>query len=304
MPPPRDSTLPNPVSHPSDYWTDPVYNDTYPAISPLSANLAGKTVFISGASKGIGRAIALSFARAGASQIAIGSRSSQITLAQELSAAAEKAGRPPPKVLPIAFDVTSKESIASGAHEIEKTFGRCDIIVNNAGILGPSAPIADTDPDDWWDTWTVNLRGPYLVTRALLPLMLKGGDKQIVNVSSVGAHSVSPGLSAYQPTKLALLRFTEFVQAEYGPQGVCAFCVHPGNVATEILSGIGGVPKSLEHIFVETPDLAADTIVFLTKEKRVWLGGRYVNVTWDMSQLMEKEEEIVKGDKLKVRLVW
>lgn len=57
-------------------------------------------------------------------------------------------------------------------------------------------------------------------------------------------------------------------------------------------------------VFCETAELAADTIMFLTKEKRMWLAGRYINCTWDMPQLMEKQEDIVKGDKLKVRLVW
>lgn len=62
--------------------------------------------------------------------------------------------------------------------------------------------------------------------------------------------------------------------------------------------------KGFEHVIIETPELAGDTVTFLTAEERKWLGGRYVNVTWDMPQLMEKEEDIVKGDKLKVRLVW
>ena len=123
-------------------------------------------------------------------------------------------------------------------------------------------------------------------------------------MSSVGAHLIGPGFSAYQPSKLALVRFTEFLQAEYAAQGLTAVSIHPGNVETGILAPIGGVPKGLEHVVVETPELAADTVIFLTTGERRWLGGRYVNVTWDMPQLMEKEEEIVEGDKLKVRLVW
>ena len=120
----------------------------------------------------------------------------------------------------------------------------------------------------------------------------------------MGAHLVGPGFSAYQTSKLALVRFTEFVQAEYGAQGLTALSIHPGNVLTGILAPIGGVPKALEHVVVDTPELAADTVTFLTREQRSWLGGRYVNVTWDMPQLMAKEEEIVKQDKLKVKLAW
>lgn len=105
-----------------------------------------------------------------------------------------------------------------------------DVIVHNAGVFGANAPIADSDPDTWWNTWDTNVHGPYLVTRAFLPLLLKGGDKHIVYVNSVGAWLATPGLSAYQPSKLALARFAEFVQVEYGEKGVLAFSVHPGNV--------------------------------------------------------------------------
>jgi NAD(P)-dependent dehydrogenase (short-subunit alcohol dehydrogenase family) len=114
------------------------------------------------------------------------------------------------------------------------------------GILGAMDAIADSDLEEWWNTWTVNLKGPYLITRAILPLMLKSGDKTIVTVSSVGAHLTGKGLSAYQPSKLAVLRLMEFVGAEYGEQGVVAYCVHPGNVVTDIVGGEEGLPPFLK----------------------------------------------------------
>jgi NAD(P)-dependent dehydrogenase (short-subunit alcohol dehydrogenase family) len=76
--------------------------------------------------------------------------------------------------------------------------------------------------------------------------MLKSGDKTIVTVSSVGAHLTGKGLSAYQPSKLAVLRLMEFVGAEYGEQGVVAYCVHPGNVVTDIVGGEEGLPPFLK----------------------------------------------------------
>ncbi|KAL8952619.1 MAG: hypothetical protein Q9222_001493 [Ikaeria aurantiellina] len=301
MPPPKGEL--NPLEGPGDYLTDPVHNDTYPAIDPMKADLKGKHVFISGASRGLGRAMTLSFAKAGASFIAIGARGDMTSLAQEIIDATAKAGRSQPKVLPIKIDVTSRESIDDAATRVEKEFGQLDILVNNAGVLSANANVADSDPDDWWQAWTVNVRGTYLVTRAFLPLMLKGGDKQIVNVCSVGAHVVNPGLSAYQPSKLAQLRFTEFVCAEYGDQGVVAFCIHPGNIPTDIVGGIEGVPENLKYVFTETPELSADTIVYLVNRKQEWLAGRYINCTWDMPQTMAMKDDIVNGDKLKVRLV-
>ncbi|TVY23556.1 Short chain dehydrogenase, partial [Lachnellula hyalina] len=236
---------------------------------------------------------------------------------------ATAAQRPTPTILPVQLDISDRKSTEAAAALVEEEFGRLDIVVLNAAILSGRGVVLDSDPDEWWETMTVNVKGPYLVTRAFLPLLLKGGDKTIVALSSVGAHIVTPGLSAYQVTKLAVLRFMEFVSAEYGGQGVLAFAVHPGNIPTDIIGGPEGLSEELKPselgcfvnwvrgtgltvdlVFVETPELSADTIVFLTKEKREWLGGRYVNCTWDMPELMAQEDEIVKGDKLKVRLVF
>ncbi len=150
----------------------------------------------------------------------------------------------------------------------------------------------------------MNIRGAYLTVRFFLPLLLQSLSPHILNVSSVGAHLTNTGLSAYQTSKLAIVRFTEFLQAEYGAQGLTAISIHPGNVQTTILDGFGGVPPGLEHVYVDTAELAADTVVFLTGGEKGWLGGRYVNVTWDMPELMAKKTEIVTGDKLKVKLAW
>lgn len=301
MPPSKDAH--NPLAGPGDDYTETLHSDTYEAIDPRMSNLNGKNVFICGASKGIGRSITLSFAKAGASCIAIGARSDQAGLENDIKDAAAAAKKTPPKVLRIKLDVTDQKSVESAAANIENRFGRLDILVQNAGIVGTPGPIVDSDPEDWWKTWDVNVRGAYLVTRAFLPLMLKGGDKQIVNVSSVGAHLIGEGMSAYQTSKLALLRFTEFVVAEYGEQGVLAFCIHPGNIPGTDIFGPRGVPDSMKHLFTETTELPADTIVYLTQEKRDWLAGRYINCTWDMSEFMAKKDEVVKEDKLKVRLV-
>lgn len=118
--------------------------------------------------------------------------------------------------------------------EVEKIFGRLDILINNAGYLAASQSIIDSDHDDWWQTFEVNIRGVYWMTRGFLPLMLKGGLKTIINVASTGANSLRPGASGYQTSKFALLRLTEFTMTEYAEQGLLAYCVHPGAVNTEM----------------------------------------------------------------------
>lgn len=316
MPPPKGSF--NPIEGPGkafdtrsgthflilsgDYdVTSDIHNDTYPAIDSAHLNLKGKAVFISGGSKGIGKDIVLSFARAGVSHLAVGARSDVSSLRKEVQAVAKEAGKPAPQFLPLKVDITSQSSIEHAATEIERVFGHLDIIVNNAGSFYRGM-IAESDPEEWWGPWQTNVRGTYLICKAFIPLLLKGGDKTIVNVSSVGAHCKSPTLSAYQTSKLAVTRFSEFVAAEYGDQGLLCYSVHPGNVPDTGILGPGGIPRGMEHIFVDTARLCGDTIVFLTREKRDWLTGRYINVTWDMPELMAKEYYIVKGDKLKVKL--
>ncbi|KAI1426499.1 putative short-chain type dehydrogenase [Xylaria sp. FL1777] len=304
MPPPRG--VPNVIEGPGDYdTTSVVHNDTYPAIDSTKADLSGKAVFISGATRGIGRSISVSFAKAGASMIAIGGRSSFSDTVQAMKAAAASAGKPEPKILELKFDVASQESVDAAAAEIKKTFRRLDIVVNNAAAGFVRDLIAETDPDIWWNTMTVNIKGPYLVMRALTPLMLEtGGLSTFVTISSVGSQLRNAGYSAYQTSKLAVLRLTEFLHAEYSAKGIVAFSIHPGNVPTDMtLDSEGKIADGMGHIFVETPELAGDSIVYLTSEKRDWLGGRYINVTWDLPELMAKKDEIVKGDKLKVQLV-
>lgn len=141
-----------------------------------------------------------------------------------------------------------------------------------------------------------------------MPLLLKGELKTIINTASVGAHLIAPGLSDYQTSKLALVRLTEFVAKEHVNDGIIAISIHPGNVPTDMIDDLGGLeamPEALRNAFVDTPALCADSLVYLTKERREWLSGRYINVTWDMPELASasKQKLIVDGDMLKVKLV-
>ncbi|PMD17143.1 NAD(P)-binding protein [Hyaloscypha hepaticicola] len=293
------------------YLKEPIFNgktfcashtDTYPAIDPVTkSNHTGHYVLITGASKGVGRATALSFAKAGAAGIALAARSSFGTLSSEILSAAKAANKPPPKILELQMDLMSYASVEAAAKTIEKEFGRLDILINNAGFLGPFEEIVDSDINKWWMNYEVNLRGTYWVSKAVLPLMLKGGEKTIVNVASAGAHSVGAGASGYAGSKYALLRFTEFLMSEYTEVGLLAYSVHPCGAETEL--GLG-MPARMYHVFTDTLEIGADTLCFLTAEKRDWLAGRYVNCPWDMPEFLSREKEIVEGDKLKMRMTW
>lgn len=282
-------------------FTKTIHNDTYAYISPTHTNLSHRSVFITGASKGIGRETALSYAKSGTSKIALGARSSLSSLSTDLISTAKAAGHPAPQILTLELDVTSPSSVAAAAEKVKAEFGGLDILINNAGYLEPFVKIAESNPENWSRVWDVNIKGVYNVTRAFLPLLLstRDGLKTILNVSSIGAHLVMPGASGYQTTKLALLRFSEFVMAEYGEQGILALNIHPGGVATELANGM---PEAMHEVLIDQPRLAADTVVWLTGERREWLGARYVSCTWDMEELLEKRGEIEKKDLLKVRM--
>lgn len=130
-----------------------------------------------------------------------------------------------------------------------------------------------------------------------MPLLLKSETKTIINNSSSGAHCLI--YSAYQPAKMAVCRLTELVAANYSKDGVIAISVHPGRIKTEV--GMR-VPEKFHHMLKDTLDLPSDTVVWLCKERREWMNGRYVSANWDMEELEAKKEDIAARDVLKFRL--
>lgn len=293
-------------------FTATTHHESYPAIATSTHN--GHIVLVTGASKGLGRAAAIKFAKAGARAIIIAARSDLDEVEKEIYAAVTNStsdaaagarsssnNNSSPQVLKLRLDVTNEADVAKAAAQVQQTFGKVDILVNNAGYMAKWIAIDESNADEWWRTWEVNLKGVYLVTRAFLPLVRQSEQtKTIVNLSSIAAHVMTPGASAYQTTKLALLRLTEFMALENGEKGVTAFSIHPGAVPTEMA---GNLPDFMQEKMIDPPELAADTISWLTQERQQWLNGRYISAVWDMPELFARKEEIVAADKLKVRLV-
>ncbi|KAI1771243.1 NAD(P)-binding protein [Hypoxylon cercidicola] len=283
-------------------FTATARHDTYDYINPLTkSNCTGKHVLVTGGNKGIGKGVALSYARAGASHIAITCRSDVPEVVAEIEKAATDAGKEKPVVTMLRMDVSVSPSVKSAAQSLEAAWGRLDILIGNAGFLAKYEKILDGDEDAWWRSFEVNVFGSYLVAKSFLPLMLKGGDKTIINMSSTGAMHFHAGGSGYQISKLALLRFTEYLMAEYADQGLLSYSVHPGGVATDLARGL---PEQTQAWLKCTPALSGDTIAFLTSQRQEWLAGRYLSAMWDMAEFFAKKEEIIRKDSLKMKMTF
>ncbi|KAI8962441.1 putative oxidoreductase [Daldinia sp. FL1419] len=281
-------------------FTNTVHTDTYEYISPKNIDLSGKSVFITGASKGVGRETALSYARAGASGIVVGARSDLTSLVSEIKDAAKRAGRNEPTVLSLKLDVTSEDSVKAASEAVSAKFGgKLDILINNAGYLDHWAPIAEASTYHWWQTYEVNVKGVFLCTKYFIPLLLASETKTNILTTSMGAVVIFPSASSYQSSKFVVSRLAEYIVAEYGDQGIICYSLHPGGVKTELATNM---PVEMHKVLTDEVTLPADTLAWLGAERRPWLNGRFVNVKWNMKELEAKKDEIVKGDLLKFKL--
>ena len=190
---------------------------------PLSAQVA----LVTGASRGIGAAIAIKLAALGVQTILCGrSRPALDKTAEAIRAAGHHSTI-------IECDVTDLRSVESLAEQVERTFHRLDILVNNAGIAGPSGPLHLLSPDDWEKIFNTNLRGVYYTIRALAPLMIRARTGHIINISSLAGKNPLPNGAAYSASKWALNGLTYAVAEELRAHNIRVSLICPGSVHTE-----------------------------------------------------------------------
>jgi NAD(P)-dependent dehydrogenase (short-subunit alcohol dehydrogenase family) len=229
-------------------------------------DLEGQRAVVTGATSGIGRAVALKLAEAGAEVIVVGRDAGRG--ADTVSAIEADGG----SASFIAADLDDLESVAQLAEQA----GHVDILVNNAGIY-PFAPTHETDVETFERTFDVNVRAPFFLTAAIAPKMAANGGGSIVNVGTMVAHFGLPGASAYGASKAAIVSLTQTWAAEYGPQGVRVNAVSAGTTRTEGTASMGdeldqlaqtsplGRPASAEEI--------AEAIVFLASPRSSYVNG-------------------------------
>ena len=195
-------------------------------------DLAGKTAIVTGAGRGLGRAVSLAFAESGANTVLF-SRSRESLLDTE-----REAQRKGARTLAVSGDVTQPDQVQAMAERATQAFGRVDVLVNNATIIGPSRFLQDADPAAWRSIVETNLNGPYLCSRAVLPYMLERGSGRIINVSSGLARMSFPRFCGYCSTKAGLEQMTRCLAAELSGSGILVCALDPGVMDTPMQDAI------------------------------------------------------------------
>ncbi len=191
--------------------------------------LLGRAALITGASRGIGAALAVRLGQAGA-DLVLAARNQD-----DLERSAEASRLPGVnQVLAHTCDVARREDVEGLAQAARSAFGKLDIIINNAG-MGRAAPVLESDPADAERMIAVNFWGLYLVTRLCLPLMGAGGD--VVNLGSVAGIRPSPGFALYAATKAAVCSFSESLRMELREKDIRVITVNPGMTASHFFDG-------------------------------------------------------------------
>ncbi len=222
--------------------------------------LEGRVALVTGASRGIGRAIAVAFGQAGAS-VAVTARSTS-ALEAVVAEVSEAGG----DALAITADLGVPADVQHIADAALSRFDRIDILVNNAGIVHPRVDLVDFDPALWRQVIDVNLVAAAMLTKAILPSMIAKRSGKIINVSSIGGRRGSKGRTAYRVTKAGLISLTESVAAEVKPYGIDAVCICPGAVDTEGYREAFGSGGRAENPKLMLPQEIASLAVFLASD--------------------------------------
>jgi NAD(P)-dependent dehydrogenase (short-subunit alcohol dehydrogenase family) len=274
-------------------------------------DLTGTVVLVSGGGRGLGRLLACTLARAGAT-VALLARSGD-----ELAATVDEIERAGGTAAAATADVTDPAELRAAVAKLRQQLGPVDVLVNNAGIIGPAGPAWEADSGDWWRTLEVNLGGAFALTRAVLPHMISTGHGRILNITSNAGVYRWPLVSAYATSKAALVKLTENLAAETRSHGVSVLSVDPGLLPIGLTQPTMNrtpdplAPSDIPAAWVRAqlasghgadPDQAARLILRLAAGHGDRLSGRHLTVTDDLDGLLARIDEIKRQDLHTLRL--
>jgi len=239
--------------------------------------LEGKVALITGAGSGIGRAIAVKFAKEGAT-VAIMGRKEKI-LESLISEIMSHGG----DGLVVSGDVSKVEDCNKVAEKTFKAYGALHILVNNAGILRRTVCVQTSD-EDWWALINTNLAGPFFMCRASIPYMIRSRVGSIINIVSAVGLVAHPNLSAYCASKSGLITFTKSIAIDYGKQGIRANTICPAYIETDLnrdyLNKLREDPETWKKVIeahpigrIGTPEDVANAALFLASDEASWITG-------------------------------
>jgi len=278
------------------------------ATSIEGIDLRGQVAIVTGGGRGIGRAMARALARAGAA-VAVAART-QAQLAETVALIEREGGR----AIAVPTDVADERGVHYMVDQAETHLGPVDLLVANAAIAGPGGPAWEVDPGEWWRCLEVNLYGPHLCSRAVLPGMVRRGHGRIViTASGAGCTLLLPYASAYSITKCAVIRLAEFLAAEAQSHHISVFSIDPGSVRTALTETAAAMPederwlggffrKTLEAGYDSPPERAAELVVYLASGKADALSGCFLTIKQDIAELAQHADEIQRDGRYRLWL--
>ena len=246
------------------------------AKSRLTVDLKDQAAIVTGAARGLGQAIALSLAGAGAKVACVDVAEDALA---ETVAAIQATGA---EALGLACDVTDSDRVAATVKEVVDTWGGLRIVVNNAGITRDNVIMRMKD-DQWDSVLSINLRGTFLFTRAAARPMMKGKRGRIINIASVSGLMGNPGQANYSASKAGVIGLTRTVAKELAARNVTVNAVAPGFIATDMTAALGDeilteVRKNIPLGRLGDPQDIADAVLFLASEAAGFITGQVLTV--------------------------
>jgi len=233
--------------------------------SEVSLRLAGKIALITGGSRGIGRAIALAYARQGA-QVFICARN-EAEVNRVVSEIREQGGQ----IGGRAGDIGTLEDVKRIVQAVVDQFGGIDVVVNNASILGPREPIASYPPAAWEEVLRINLTGLFFVTQQVLQIMTPRRQGSIINISSGVGRVGKARWGAYAVSKFGVEGFTQVLADEVKESGIRANTVNPGATRTEMRAE--AYPEE-DPVTLRTPDQVTEVFIYLASDQSLAVTGK------------------------------